>query len=105
VNEARLTDRAAAQLEAIYEYTAMRWDDGQAERYTREILRACGDIAKNAIISRPIDPELALPGFVARQSSHYIYWRRGADGDIDILAILHERMMQATRLRDTLEPD
>ncbi|MEO5494790.1 MAG: type II toxin-antitoxin system RelE/ParE family toxin [Sphingomonas sp.] len=105
MSRARLTDRANAQLEAIYEYTSDRWGEEQAERYTRDIIQLCGDIADGRVISRPIEPELGVSGNVARKGSHFIYWRRRDDGDVDIVAILHQRMMQALRLRDPPSPD
>ena len=95
-----LTDNAEAQLEAIYDYTERRWNADQAERYTRDILQACTEIALKQIRSRPIAAELGFDGFVAKRGSHFIYWRNRRDGDIDIVAILHQRMVQEQRLAD-----
>lgn len=105
MSEARLTDRATAHLEAIYEYTLKRWGEEQAERYTRDIMQACRHMAGNRMMSRPIAPEFGVSGSVARKGSHFIYWRRRDDSDIDILAILHQRMMQGLWLRAELDRD
>ena len=43
---------------------------------------------------------VAVPGFVTRHDSHFVYWRRINDKTVGITAILHVSMMQGDRLRE-----
>lgn len=76
MNEARLSDHADAQLEAIYDYTVGRWGEDQAEKYTRGIIEKCQKIAQKRVTSRPISAELGVDGYVAVHEDHFIYWRK-----------------------------
>lgn len=101
----RLTERAEAQLEDIYEYSRTRWGDAQADRYTRGILEACGSVGVNRIVSRPIAAEYEAQGFAVKHERHFIYWRRRTDDDIDVVTILHERQAQEPRITGLFDPD
>ncbi len=45
--EYKLTKKAVEDLNVIWEYTADKWTEGQADRYYSMLLQSCQDIAIN----------------------------------------------------------
>jgi hypothetical protein len=50
--------------------------------------------------TRPIPAEFGVDGYFYRYQTHFVYWKRLADGDIGIVMIRHQRMHQIERFRD-----
>lgn len=90
---------AQADLDNIWEHTANRWDDDQAEAYLRMIQAAIAAVAANLKLGRPFD-EVRAGYRRHRAGSHLILYRDTADA-IDIVRILHERMDIGLHLRDS----
>ena len=95
-----LSDAANARLDEIWRYTVDNWGDEQAERYIRQLFTCFERIAVRDVVWRPIPAEFGVKGFWYRCESHYIYWRKLADGRVGIVTVLHKRMHQVARFRE-----
>lgn len=86
-----LSPAAQADLEHIWDYTAQRWDVDQAEEYLRELQRAIERVAANPRLGRPCDE--IRPGYLKLTAgSHRLFYRITAEGVIDVVRVLHQRM-------------
>lgn len=82
---------AQADLEQIWHYTFERWGIEQAEVYLRDIQRTAERAAANPLVGRTCDE--IRPGYRAvAAGSHRLYYRLTADGVIDVVRVLHQRM-------------
>lgn len=93
-----LSPRARVDLDNIWDYTAKRWDDDQAEMYLRMIAAVIESVATNPKLGRPFD-EVRAGYRRHRAGSHLILYRETADV-IDIVRILHEKMDIGSHLPD-----
>lgn len=96
----RVQEAASLRLDDIYRYTRDRWGEAQADRYITGMFEAFERIEAHGVASKPIPAEFAVEGFFFRYEHHFVYWRRLSDGDIGIVAILHERMHQIDRFKE-----
>ena len=86
-----LSPRARADLSGIWDYTAGQWGIEQAERYVRQIVAACNELAEGRAPGRSAEDVRA--GYLKqRVGSHMLYFRKGAGGTVEIIRILHQRM-------------
>jgi len=77
---------AEADIEAIWDYSADRWGEDQADRYTDDIRILCEAVARGDKSGRPVD---VRPGLLkCRMASHMIYFRSEADR-IVVVRLLH----------------
>lgn len=86
--------------------TLENWGPAQLDEYMAGIFLCCEDLPH--AVHQSIPPELGVEGFVRAYRRHRIYWRVAGNGDVIVVAILHERMLQAARLADafaTLDKD
>jgi len=96
---------ASARLEEIYRHTVDHFGPAQADRYLDGAFALFDDVAERRITWQRIPGEFGVDGFFARYQSHFVFWKRRSDGQIAIVAVLHQRMDLARRLReDTSEP-
>lgn len=85
------TPRARADLSEIWNYTARRWDPGQADRYIRQIEAVCADLAAGRKQGR--SAASVRPGyFRCAAGSHVLFYKTGDAGTLEIVRILHQRM-------------
>lgn len=96
----RVQEAASLRLDDIYRYTRDRWGEAQADRYITGMFEAFERIEAHGVASKPIPAEFDVEGFFFRYEHHFVYWRRLSDGDIGIVAILHERMHQIDRFKE-----
>lgn len=96
----RVQEAASLRLDDIYRYTRDRWGEAQADRYITGMFEAFQRIETHGVASKPIPAEFGVEGFFFRCEHHFVYWRRLSDGDIGIVAILHERMHQIDRFKE-----
>ncbi len=96
----RVQEAASLRLDDIYRYTRDRWGEAQADRYITGMFEAFERIEAHGVASKPIPAEFGVEGFFFRYEHHVVYWRRLSDGDIGIVAILHERMHQIDRFKE-----
>lgn len=91
----RLSRRAKADLDEIWDYSLDRWGDQQAAAYQRQIYTAIGMIAERPDLGWA-DSNLR-PGYRRRPAgSHVIFYRVG--GMVEIVRILHQSMDAKSRL-------
>jgi toxin ParE1/3/4 len=83
--------RAHVDLSEIWDYTARNWGVDQAERYIRQIVTTCADLADGRKQGRSIND--VRPGyFKYATGSHVLFYRRKPAGEIEVVRILHRRM-------------
>jgi toxin ParE1/3/4 len=85
-----LRPRAIADLEDIWDYSTETWGTVQAERYLRLINDSFRKIADNPGIGRPCDA--IREGYRKRSVGRHVIFYRTAEGGVDVVRILHERM-------------
>lgn len=86
-----LSPAAQADLEQIWDYTHDRWGVDQAEEYLRDLQRAIERAAANPRIGRSCDE--IRPGYrKLAAGSHTLFYRVTAEGVIDVVRVLHQRM-------------
>jgi toxin ParE1/3/4 len=88
---------ASARLEDIYRYTLQHFGFRQADTYVDS---AFALFAERRIAWRRIPREFGVDGYFARYQSHYVFWKLRSDGQVAIVAILHQRMDLARRLQE-----
>jgi len=98
----QLLEPASRRIDEIYQYTADKWGEEQAEGYVSGLFGAISGLSDDTTLSRPVPASLGGVGFFFKYERHFVYWRRLDDKTIGIVTILHERMHQAARLRDDL---
>jgi toxin ParE1/3/4 len=95
----RLTALAKADLKAIARFTERRWGRERRNDYLRQFDESFHRLAHNPDIGQ--DCAGLRPGYrrfpVGR---HHLFYRLGADGTVEIIRILHQRMDAAVRLED-----
>ncbi|HMJ93525.1 MAG TPA: type II toxin-antitoxin system RelE/ParE family toxin [Allosphingosinicella sp.] len=85
-----LSPRARADLDEIWNYTADRWDEEQAENYLRSIEKAMATIAKSPQRGRSYD-EVRVGYRRFRIGSHILIYRL-IEKQVHIVRILHVSM-------------
>ena len=86
----RLTRRAAADLDAVFEYTAERFGLVQARSYFQGLHACCERLADSPRLGR--SAESLAPGLRRYEfRSHVVFYLEESDG-IVIVRVLHERM-------------
>ncbi len=98
----RVQEAAALRIDEIYRYSLERWGETRADTYIAGLFEAFDGIVSGDTVSRPVPAEFGVDGYVFRYERHFVYWKRLTDGDIGIVAVLHERMHQIGRLRKEL---
>lgn len=81
---------ALRDLETIWDRTAARWGQAQAERYTRLLWHSIEAVAAQPGLGRAC-PELRVGYHRLRAGSHILFYRQ-AEGGIDLVRILHAAM-------------
>ena len=86
-----LTHKAVADLANIWDYTCSKWSETQADKYYRQLLEMCREIARFPGLGRNYNwVMLHLRGaYVGR---HIVFYRVVPGNPIEITRILHERM-------------
>jgi toxin ParE1/3/4 len=85
-----LSPRAQADLSEIWDYSAARWGESQAEAHIRQIQAAIETIAADPRRGRSCAD--IRPGYSKfAVGSHVLFYRQGEAG-VDVVRILHQRM-------------
>ncbi len=86
-----LSPRAQADLDEIWDFTAARWDDEQAERYIRELWHAIQVVAGDPRRGQSCDDvRYGYRKYAA--GSHMLYYRMTGGTVVDVVRILHQSM-------------
>lgn len=99
----RVEPAASAHLDDIYDYTADRWGEDQADLYIRGLFDRFAEIAARRRPWRRIPADYQTDGFYCSHERHYIYWKLHSDVGIAIVLLLHERMSQPLHVRHGFE--
>ena len=91
---------ASGRLEEIYRYTLQQFGPVQADKYLDGAFALFEDIAQKRVTWQRIPREFGVEGYFTRYQSHFVFWKLRSDGQIAIVAILHQRMDLARRLRE-----
>jgi toxin ParE1/3/4 len=93
----RLRPRAEADLDGIALYTRKEWGHAQAVLYVTQLRETCERVLPEQ--HRFARPLVERPEFLRwRCEKHVIYFQRAADGGLDVVRILHERMLPELHL-------
>jgi toxin ParE1/3/4 len=85
-----LSPLAQADIDAIWDYTADQWDDGQADRYVLQIRSAIETVARDPRRGRSCDNiRVGYRKYLA--GAHVIFFRVIAGG-IEVVRVLHQNM-------------
>lgn len=92
-----LRQAAIEDLSDIWDYTAMRWSEKQADKYYQSIKYACFEIGAIPDIGKEyIEISKSLLGF--RSGKHILFYHIISEDEIEVIRILHERMDLKTQL-------
>jgi toxin ParE1/3/4 len=85
-----LSPRAQSDLEEIWDFTAARWSELQAERYIRSIWMAIELVASDPSKARSCDE--ARAGYRKYYTGAHVLFIRETEGGLSVVRILHQRM-------------
>ena len=88
----RLSRKAIADLDGIWDYTAQTWSEEQAVIYYRQISSAIRGLNHLPVfLERSYD--VIKPGLFGFKVGHHIlFYKKEKDGSISVDRILHEKM-------------
>jgi len=88
----RLSRKAIADLDCIWDYTAQSWSEEQAVIYYRQIFSAIQGLNNLPVfLEKRYDViKSGLWGF--KVGHHIIFYKKGKNGSISVDRILHEKM-------------
>ena len=92
-----LRQKAVEDLNDIWNYTAKKWSEVQADKYYAAIQLAFTRIAQNQSLGKPYDDiKEHLLGY--KSGKHIIFYRLISPDNMEVIRILHERMDLQSRL-------
>lgn len=100
--EYQLEEEAEKDLLEIGRYTARRWGLEQAERYLSILEQHFQLICSDSTHVRQF-VEHRDDIFFSRCQHHYIFFARGKDSGVLILAVFHKNMNLMSRLKDRMK--
>ncbi len=80
---------AAADIDAIWDYTLGEWGADQADRYTDDIRDVCDGLARGDKRGRGVD---VRDGYLKHPIGRHLIFFRTTDDGIEVIRILHQRM-------------
>ena len=87
---------AQRDLEGIWEYSFNLWGEDQADLYYDELLDRIENLVDNPRLGKSCDD--IRPGYRSIQFALHVVYYRLMGEDIDIVRVLHERMMPGRHL-------
>ena len=96
------TRSAQNDLRDIAKYTSKQWGKDQALKYAGDLDQCFEAIAKGHVIEKAVS-ENVPDIFYQRMQKHIIFYQKGANNDVVILALLHEKMDMINRLLERLK--
>ncbi|MBO6497408.1 MAG: type II toxin-antitoxin system RelE/ParE family toxin [Roseivirga sp.] len=86
-----LTNKAVEDLSNIWEYTLHKWSEKQADKYYKQLLERCQDIAEQPNLGKNYSG-ITNDLFGLKTNKHIIFYRKRVDQPIEITRILHGQM-------------
>lgn len=90
--EFQFTRKAVEDLDSVWDYTADRWSEEQAEKYYRMLISACRKVADNPLLVGRKYEEVAEGLWGFKTGRHLIFYRIIEEKKVEIVRILHECM-------------
>ena len=90
MRQVRLSPKAQADLDSIWEFTVQRWDIGQADDYMRALGETMKLLTASPHLGRSIE-DIREDYFKFPTASHIIFYRV-TPGTIEVIRILHKSM-------------
>lgn len=87
----RISVKAAEDIDKIWLYTNQQWSTNQADEYYRLLYQEIALITRNFYVGKNIS-EIKAGYRQALVRSHVIIYKRGDDGSVEIVRVLHQRM-------------
>ncbi len=94
-----LTNKAVEDLSNIWNYTADRWSEPQADKYYKMLLNSCQIISENPNIGMSYY-KVSKHLFWFKADHHIIFYRKLVAEPIEITRILHKKMDLISRVAD-----
>ena len=88
----RLTNQAAADLAAIWNYTADEWSESQADAYYEMLIDTCDRIAAHPNWFGKNYDEIRKGLLGCKAQRHIIFYMVDSEAGVVVIRILHERM-------------
>ena len=86
-----LSERAKKDIQAIGNYTELKWSEEQAEKYVRMLFKECRSLADRPLVGRLYDQY--RPGLRGLScGKHIIFYRILSASKVRIIRILHDKM-------------
>ena len=85
-----LSPKAQADIDAIWDYTADRWSEEQADRYINDLRDAIETIARDLRRGKPCDH--LRRGYRKYSFGAHVLFFRVATNVIEVVRVLHQRM-------------
>ncbi len=88
----RLSRKAIADLDGIWEYIVQTWSEDQAVIYYRQIYTSIQSLDRlHTFLEKKYD--VIKPGLLGFKVGHHIvFYKKIEDGSIQVVRILHEKM-------------
>lgn len=86
----RLTDGARHDFEDIWEYSASRWGEQQADSYLQALEHGVIGLAENPVIGAPC--EHIRSGYRRYHAGRHMIFYRLTEEFVEIIRVLHESM-------------
>ena len=88
----RLSRKAIADLDGIWDYTVETWSEDQAIRYYRKISAAIQGLGSLPVFLENKYDIIKTDLLGYKIGSHIIFYKKHSDGSIGVYRILHEKM-------------
>ena len=93
----------------IWQYTVRQWGQAQAEKYLKDLHSHLAQLASKEKQWCPLPKALVNPGevdipvYFSAFEKHVVFFRELSNGDIGVMALLHEKMNLPVRLAEDLK--
>ena len=88
----RLSRKAIAELDGIWDYNAQTWSEEQAVIYDRQIYGAIQGLNNLPVLLEKRYDVIKSGLFGFKVGHHIIFYKKGENGSISVDRILHEKM-------------
>ena len=95
----KLTNKAVNDLSAIWNYTFELWSENQADKYYKELINNCRNIAKDPNLGKNYEG-VSKQLFGMKANQHIVFYRILSGSEVEIIRILHERMDLKKRITE-----
>ena len=93
----RISRKAVRDLVSIGRYTRKRWGEAQCAKYLGELNARFAALAEKPDSGRPCD-DIRVGYRWYQHGRHVVFYRLGRDGVVEIIRVLHERMLPERHL-------